>query len=253
MGWSGFGEHVGPEDPRKPLDDQSRRSRCPPRTPSDLSWGDGHGLQRAEDVRNHRRHEPDVSFFDGPQDELLLTIHAPIQPPPVLRERAGSALPGHCRYSWTYAVRRCPPPTRSAGGGSLCAHLQVEGPSRSLLDLATVMPVPATLTEFCGLPALQYLLGLVSSKVRCPSRTASPRDAVLCRVTASVFHAEGGVELRRLVRGLPSTVIRAGRASTGRAARARVGEGVVGGEVVDVPDEQTGFWKGNHPPSSFGV
>ena len=75
----GFGEHVGFEDAGEPFDDRAVESDALRERPFELSRGDGHGLQRAEDVREPQAHEPDVSFFDGPQDKLLLTIHVGIQ------------------------------------------------------------------------------------------------------------------------------------------------------------------------------
>src|SRR5699024_4743043 len=104
--------------------------------------------------------EPDVPLLDGPEDELLLSIHVPIlhqrsarRPgtPPGPPSREGSVGP---------EVLRVP-----GSGHFLPARTWTFIRSWLLASTLIVVPEPATFVEPCGFSGDQYRFGSESSKV----------------------------------------------------------------------------------------
>ncbi len=76
----GLDQHVGLVDPGEPLDRAAVETDALREGALELRWSNGDRLQLAQHVREPQSHEADVAFFDGAEDELLLTIHSAILP-----------------------------------------------------------------------------------------------------------------------------------------------------------------------------
>ena len=76
----GLGEHVGLVDAGEALDGRTVEADALGEGALELRRRDGHGLERAEHVREPQTDEADVALFDRAQHELFLTVHVSILP-----------------------------------------------------------------------------------------------------------------------------------------------------------------------------